>query len=452
MNAKRRAASLLLGVILAACAGTPTSPMPTGSSPPAPSPTPITTFDSTAPPSPNSTPVSTPVPTPCPALHSPNPPTHIETADGTTFDLVASRDADGTVRCSLVASTVHGVSGSGWRTMIDRDWGPSEVVTGANSTVYLFLASLTEFTVDGPNSRRLLVVGPEGIRADVATVWNLEKAPSGTLYLVSSGPSSLAALGPDGLPQAGWPYTVEGGLSWPTFGKDGTAYLTQSTSGGDALVALTPTGKVKAGWPYAIPGKVLWGWPGTGAPRIAPDGSLYGTFADGIYVVRPDGRAKPGWPYLMPSGTHTEVAVRGGLGAQEFHPTMTEDGRIYLPVARDSGTVAKDDVLCLRSDGTPCPGWPVRLPEGWAVMEMAIDGQGVVQLALLAWGRSEPIRDSYSRVSIRPDGTLFRRVEVGETVSGIADAYGVTQAALLAANPQITNPSLIHAGDDLVIP
>ena len=48
MNAKRRAASLLLGVLLAACAGTPATPTPAGSSPPAPSPTPITTPGPTA--------------------------------------------------------------------------------------------------------------------------------------------------------------------------------------------------------------------------------------------------------------------------------------------------------------------------------------------------------------------------------------------------------------------
>jgi hypothetical protein len=399
--------------------------------------------------------VPTLTPPRCPALVTSDPPTHVETTDGTTFDLVASRGADGAVRCSLVASRVHGVSGSGWQTMIDRDWEPSEVVVEANGTVYLFLVSLTEFTFDGPVSRRLLVVGPEGIRADVPTVWNLEKAPSGTLYLLSEdvqpngidARSSLAALGPDGLPQTGWPYMVDGYLSWPTFGRDGTAYAAQFTSAGWALLALTPTGKVKAGWPYTVPGG-----PPVGAPRIAPDGSLYGGFADGIFVVRPDGRAKAGWPYVMPSGTHREVAVRGGLGAEEFDPTMTPDGRIFLPVARDSGTVAKDDVLCLRSDGTSCPGWPRRLPEGWAVMEMAIDGQGVVQLVLVAWGRPEPIRDSYTRVSIGPDGTLFHRVEAGDTVSVLADAYGVTQAALLAANPQVTDPSHIPLGDVLFIP
>ena len=34
----------------------------------------------------------------------------------------------------------------------------------------------------------------------------------------------------------------------------------------------------------------------------------------------------------------------------------------------------------------------------------------------------------------------------------IAAAYGVTRAALLRANPQVTDPSLIHPGDVLVIP
>jgi len=69
MNAKRRAASLLLGVLLAACAGTPATPTPVGSL----SPVPITTPGPTAIPAlPNASPVAspaastaqTPVPTP----------------------------------------------------------------------------------------------------------------------------------------------------------------------------------------------------------------------------------------------------------------------------------------------------------------------------------------------------------------------------------------------------
>ena len=46
----------------------------------------------------------------------------------------------------------------------------------------------------------------------------------------------------------------------------------------------------------------------------------------------------------------------------------------------------------------------------------------------------------------------LHQVATGDTLSRIADAYGVTQAALLAANPQVTDPSLIHPGDLLTIP
>jgi len=76
MNAKRRAASLLLGVLLAACGNTPASPTPEGSSP-APSPTPVATHGPTATPAlptaspatmpPSAVPASTPIATRAPS-------------------------------------------------------------------------------------------------------------------------------------------------------------------------------------------------------------------------------------------------------------------------------------------------------------------------------------------------------------------------------------------------
>jgi probable HAF family extracellular repeat protein len=71
MNAKRRAASLLLGVLFAACAGSPAIPTPAGSSPLVPSPTPIRTTVPTATPAPTAaaltaSPLVAPTPTAVP--------------------------------------------------------------------------------------------------------------------------------------------------------------------------------------------------------------------------------------------------------------------------------------------------------------------------------------------------------------------------------------------------
>lgn len=43
-------------------------------------------------------------------------------------------------------------------------------------------------------------------------------------------------------------------------------------------------------------------------------------------------------------------------------------------------------------------------------------------------------------------------VQPGEYISQIARAYGVTPQAIIAANPQVTNPNLIFPGQVLVIP
>jgi LysM domain len=43
-------------------------------------------------------------------------------------------------------------------------------------------------------------------------------------------------------------------------------------------------------------------------------------------------------------------------------------------------------------------------------------------------------------------------VEPGDTLDGIAERFGLTAAALLAANPDITNPNLIDVGQVLNIP
>lgn len=49
-------------------------------------------------------------------------------------------------------------------------------------------------------------------------------------------------------------------------------------------------------------------------------------------------------------------------------------------------------------------------------------------------------------------GKTVYTVRKGDTLWGIAGRYGVTLAALIAANPQIKNPNLIYPGNEVRIP
>ena len=50
-----------------------------------------------------------------------------------------------------------------------------------------------------------------------------------------------------------------------------------------------------------------------------------------------------------------------------------------------------------------------------------------------------------------PNGTLYT-IRAGDTMFDIATRFGVTLQALLAANPQVTDPNRIYAGQPLCIP
>lgn len=51
-----------------------------------------------------------------------------------------------------------------------------------------------------------------------------------------------------------------------------------------------------------------------------------------------------------------------------------------------------------------------------------------------------------------PAVILIYKVKAGDTLNKIATAYNTTLKAILAVNPQITNPDLIHVGDLIKIP
>ena len=403
---------------------------------------------------------------PCPAEKVEYLPPPAVAPDGTTYAIVPGMDDAYNSQWSIVATNAGGTPGTGWRHELEPCWEPGwpGIVVGSDTTAYTAWSYRVggNWTDDEP--AELVVAGPEGVRTRMQSPGDIEQAPDGTVFVSSmeadeDGPHeptfrsmSVAALGPDGNPKPGWPFTTTDASSRPVYGPDGTVYLAQSTDSGDRILALGPDGRMKAGWPYVLPGKLEWTICGAGcanvpdAPLIAPDGSIYDNFLSGIYVVGADGRPRKGWPYLLPKETWVPSACRQDTpGCEGFDPVLTDEGRIYLPRTDGRYATEHDDMMCLLLDGSLCPGWPVRLPG--SVGNFEVGARGTVHVWVIA-ERDGP----NPQIEITPDGTILHRVQARDTLSGIADAYGVTLAALLAANPQITDRSLIHPGDLLTIP
>jgi hypothetical protein len=339
--------------------------------------------------------------------------------DGTVYATVPGEDAEYNSRWTLVATNTGGTPGADWRHALESCWEPYELVVGKDATVYLSASYRAgAAVVDLP--WKLIVAGPEGVRSERELAWAaLDRAPDGTVFSTrmevnEDGPyeptfrsMTIAALGPDGHPRPGWPYTTTTDLtSWPVYGPDGAVYLAQTTDAGDWIIALGPDGKVKEGWPYAVPGELKWTVCGAGCanvpdnPQVAADGTVYDSFDSGIYAVGPDGQAKEGWPYVLPKGTSIPSACRGQLyGCPPFDPVMADDGRVYVPRYDERSGAPHDDLVCLTPGGTLCPGWPVRLPG--ATDDFEIDERGNVKVSL-----GEPENSSQTKITVRHDGTI----------------------------------------------
>lgn len=89
-------------------------------------------------------------------------------------------------------------------------------------------------------------------------------------------------------------------------------------------------------------------------------------------------------------------------------------------------------------------GWQV--PAGSAQVQAAASGQAVVTptAGVSTSGRPLP-------VTITPPSPVVYTVKKGDTLSGVARAYGVTLSQLRAWNPQITNANVITTGQKINI-
>jgi hypothetical protein len=362
-------------------------------------------------------------------------------SDGTSYGIAYSDDQNNLdAPDHLYAFDSSGKVRAGWPVEIE---GGATIDAGPSGIVYVFendYAGLTTVTVYSPQAKKVAgwsfadeggdcgeiirpdgtlyfeygpsgagsdcairVFGPTGALLSPAPVrgWNgIEQAPDGSIvawgydlqpYAANTiAQTRVALIGTDGLPAAGWPVTIEGGASKPSFGADGTMYMTVLGLGTEPsrIVAIDPTGAPRAGWPVALPtgyGPMLDDENDPLPPVIGDNGTVYAAAVDRNlmgYVTAFDstGATVPGWPYQLPQafgpfddGSQAPppnpgpVFVRGASGA----------GLLYV--------VLDDRVVALQADGTVAPGWPYVLPGGyadatWATVMGTPDG-GLVAMA-----------------------------------------------------------------------
>jgi hypothetical protein len=212
-------------------------------------------------------------------------------------------------------------------------------------------------------------------------------------YRYAEGPSlSLAVLGANGHAASGWPITVDGLVSSPVIGEDGTIYLVSSAtaSAPGKLMALLPNAETKAGWPFSLPAGRQTMVDGCNEPLppadllLGRDGTAYLTVDQGetqyVYAVGTDGKTRTGWPVKLPSPmTAVFFQVDEGMVACDVI------GHAYALLVQPSSGPARlyvhtqSEILALGTDGRTIPGWPRKGDFGyWQVMP---DG-GLVTLEL----------------------------------------------------------------------
>jgi len=391
MNAKRRTASLLLGLVLAACSGTPATPTPAGSSPSAPTPTraapteaatvepslaPTTapsmaapTVTPTAAPS-AAAPTSTPLPAPPPSLPvagaaseasirlAPRP-------DGGLFISIAA--AGGTVLASL---DVDGRLRSGWPVVlaggceIAADPADGSVRAVCNSRP----AGTRAFAYD--DAGRQLSGWPVDISGGSVDdwAWDRPRLVEGQLYLVlrNWNPSSaklvrvsadgslrvrVIVLGPD----------ADESEKDAAIAPDGTAYVMEYSDESATQITAVDLGGARPGWPIRIDGYAS-------RPAFGPEGRIYvtvgmpGSSSSQVLAFTRDGRAIPGWPAELPVAAPVEWYGEGDMPPAA--PVVAPDGSAYVVTEEGEYPFNGTTAYAIDKSGNLRAGWPYRTSTG----------------------------------------------------------------------------------------
>ena len=459
MNAKRRAASLLFGVLLAACANTPTSSTPT------PGPT-ATLSSPTAPPRASaSTTMPTPVPTPT-ARPDPSPVPTTAASDlpaGWQHELVCREDRYS--GCGLHLHDAGGRDRPGWPTPLLAGWcGPENVAVGTDGVAYVACTTEDERTVvssfavtgssrpgwpveavgwTGPG--KILFVGPDdtvfvstmtgvddrefavhAFRPDghpragwprtlpgvgqgftlapdgTVVGWWYEDPKEGTLDLQAAR-TKFTMIGPNGKTLPGrWPVTSIGTVTAPVVTKDGSLFYTSATG---KVWGHDRSGTIIDGWPYRLPYNVR--------PELRPDGLLMfilggwtaddGTGSDSeVIVLTTAGRMASGWPY------RTNVSLDGPQCCADcysyFPHAVSADGTLYLAPWDEDGA----RVVALDRRGRVVTGWPYRLLPGWRVVALEMGSAGRLVVGLRDCSAQSECCDSDAsrQITLTPAGEL----------------------------------------------
>ena len=430
MNAKRRAASLLLGVLLAACGSTPGSPTPAESTPAAPSSTPTRAAPTgTATVEPSLAPTTAPsmaalTPTPSPAAPTssplPAPPPSLPVAgaaDNASIRMATGDDgglfvgipaSGGTVLASFDAA---GRLRSGWPISLAGVYGCEIAADPADGSVRAVCAThhpegTRAFAYD--DAGRQLAGWPADLLGNLDE-WARERPRlvDSDLYLVlhSWHPASatLVRVAADGTVRTGanlWGLVAGDSSAWSmgdtAIGPDGTAYAMAYTADlwTSEIAAATLQGPLP-GWPVRIRGYAS-------RPSFGPDGRVY--LAVELPIAAPDA-----W---------------SGAGDVLAAPVVAPDGSAFV-VAEDSelpsgGTTA----YAIDGSGQPRAGWPYRAPSGlvWpGYCPPCTTGCG-------QW-RSDPVAG--------PDGSLYLlQVAPSAAIGGSIVAVG-TDGAVKAGWPVV---------------
>ena len=225
-----------------------------------------------------------------------------------------------------------------------------------------------------------LLLGADGTVYAWGFDTNGVRPPSGVPKIVRT---RFLEIDPDGRLRPGWPVTLDGPVSIPALGRDGTLYATTGGEVGQVqrIVALSSDGIERAGWPYTLPSDLTVypyspaeGLPArTTGPSVGPDGMVYvpvyrtgqlGSAAQALLAIAPSGTVAAGWPVWLPAGARFgnvgEFATGGG--GQLVQPAFGSDGTIYVPV--DQPTTTAGVVMAVDSSGREPSGWPLAAPAG----------------------------------------------------------------------------------------